>query len=86
MTHDHVNLPWLRIKALALQALAHDTLRDTDAAQAALGQSLELAAPEGYVRIFLDEGGAMTALLQRAAIQNPIKGFVQDLLAATLVR
>jgi LuxR family transcriptional regulator, maltose regulon positive regulatory protein len=80
------NLPWLRIKVLALQALAHDALRDTDAAQAALGQSLELAAPEGYVRIFLDEGVAMADLLQRAVIQSPIKGFVQDLLAATPMR
>jgi len=80
------NLPWLRIKALALQALAHDALGDTDAAQAALGQSLELAAPESYVRIFLDEGAAMTDLLKRAAIQSPIKGFVQDLLAATPMR
>jgi len=77
------NLPWLRIKALALQALAHDALRDTDAAQAALGQSLELAAPEGYVRIFLDEGAAMTDLLQRAAIQSPVPDYLQDLLAAT---
>jgi LuxR family maltose regulon positive regulatory protein len=80
------NLPWLRIKALALQALAHDALRDTDAAQAALGQSLELAAPEGYVRIFLDEGAAMTDLLRRAALQSSIPDYVQHLLAATPMR
>jgi LuxR family maltose regulon positive regulatory protein len=80
------NLPWLRIKVLALQALAHDAIRDTDAAEAALGQSLELAAPEGYVRIFLDEGVAMADLLQRVAIQNTIPDYVLDLLAATPTR
>jgi LuxR family maltose regulon positive regulatory protein len=80
------NLPWLRIKALALQALAHDALRDTDATLAALGQALELAAPEGYMRIFLDEGVAMADLLQRVAIQSTTPDYVLDLLAATPTR
>ena len=37
------------------------------AALAALGRALALGEPEGYVRVFLDEGPPMAALLQDAA-------------------
>lgn len=40
----------------ALQALAQQAQGDVEQALAALGQALTLAEPEGYVRIFLDEG------------------------------
>jgi LuxR family maltose regulon positive regulatory protein len=52
----------LTLRALALQACGH-----TAGAQAALERSLSLAAPEGYLRLFLDEGAPMRALLRVAA-------------------
>jgi hypothetical protein len=47
----------------------------------ALEQALVLAAPEGYVRIFLDEGAPMLALLRQAAVQGIMPGYVRTLLA-----
>ena len=55
-------LPWRRIKALALQALAHEGLGARDRALDALRQALALAEPEGYIRVFADEGAPMAAL------------------------
>jgi LuxR family transcriptional regulator, maltose regulon positive regulatory protein len=48
-----------------LQALAHTLRDDAPAAAAALTQALTLAAPEGYVRMFVDEGRPMAAILQQ---------------------
>jgi LuxR family maltose regulon positive regulatory protein len=47
----------------------------------ALEQALVLAAPEGYARIFLDEGAPMLALLCQAAAQGIVPGYVRTLLA-----
>ena len=44
------------IELLVLQALAHQTRGDTPAALACLERALTLAEPEGYVRVFADEG------------------------------
>ena len=52
------------IEILVLQALAHQTRGDIPAALASLERALTLAEPEGYVRVFVDEGAAMAALLQ----------------------
>jgi LuxR family maltose regulon positive regulatory protein len=52
------------LKALALQAMGKNTQ-----AIAALTKSLELAQPEGYVRLFLDERQPMRTLLTRWAAQ-----------------
>jgi LuxR family maltose regulon positive regulatory protein len=53
------------IEALALQALAHHARGDSAPAMTALERALSLAEPEGYVRVFVDEGEAMRLLLQR---------------------
>jgi LuxR family maltose regulon positive regulatory protein len=55
------------IEALALLALAHAARADTPAALAALEDALTRAAPERHVRVFLDAGAPMTALLRTAA-------------------
>jgi LuxR family maltose regulon positive regulatory protein len=52
------------IEILALQAIAWQARNDTVRALAALGKSLALAEPEGYVRTFIDEGPPMAALLR----------------------
>jgi LuxR family transcriptional regulator, maltose regulon positive regulatory protein len=53
------------IEIAALQALARQASGDHDEASAALGQALGLGWPEGYVRVFADEGTPMAGLLRR---------------------
>jgi MalT-like TPR region len=48
----------------------------------ALEQALVLAEPEGYVRIDIDEGAPMAALLRHAAPCGIGPGYVTTLLAA----
>jgi len=48
------------LRALALAATGRET-----AAVTALAETLELACPQGYLRVFADEGPAMAALLGR---------------------
>ena len=55
------------IEILVLQAVAQHLRGDLAGALVPLGRALELAEPEGYVRIFLDEGPTMRALLDAAA-------------------
>jgi LuxR family maltose regulon positive regulatory protein len=51
-----------------LQALAHHARGDRSQALAALSRALgEAPEPEGYIRLYLDEGPPMMALLQDAA-------------------
>jgi len=52
------------IEILVLQALAQQALGDIPAALLPLGQALTLAEPEGYVRMFLDEGEPMRLLIE----------------------
>ena len=54
------------IEILVLQALAHQTQGDIPAALVPLERALTLAEPEGYVRIFVDEGPPMAHLLSRS--------------------
>jgi LuxR family transcriptional regulator, maltose regulon positive regulatory protein len=53
------------IEIQALQALARSASGDQAGAQAALAEALTLGAPEGYLRLFLDEGPPMAALLRQ---------------------
>jgi LuxR family transcriptional regulator, maltose regulon positive regulatory protein len=55
------------IEVAALQALARAAEGDQDAALTALAEALALAAPEGYLRVFADEGPPMARLLDRLA-------------------
>jgi LuxR family transcriptional regulator, maltose regulon positive regulatory protein len=55
------------IELQALQALALDATGDRAAALATLAEALALACPEGYVRVFVDEGASMASLLNRLA-------------------
>ena len=54
------------LEILLLLALAWEEQGDRTAALTALGRALVLAEPEGYVRLFLDEGLALLALLRQA--------------------
>ena len=70
------------IEILVLQALAHQARDDTPAALASLRRAVTLAEPEGYVRIFADEGPPMASLLRAAAKQGIARNYVRRLLAA----
>jgi LuxR family maltose regulon positive regulatory protein len=70
------------IEILILQALAHYAQGDIPIALIPLQQALTLAKPEGYVRIFLDEGSLMAELLHEAADHGIMPGYTGKLLAA----
>jgi LuxR family transcriptional regulator, maltose regulon positive regulatory protein len=53
------------IELRALQALGLSASGDQPGALAALGEALTLGAPEGYLRVFVDEGPPMAALLHQ---------------------
>ena len=63
------------IEAGALRALAMAACGDEAGAVAALAEALTLACPQGYVRIFADEGASMGTLLgQLSAAQRARQG------------
>ena len=71
------------IEILILQALARQAQGDLPAAQIALEQALAHAEPEGYVRIFVDEGASLAALLTKMPRgTSPLLAYRQRLLAA----
>ena len=65
-----------------LQALARRARGDIPAALATLQRALSLAEPEGYVRIFVDEGPPMASLLRAAVKRGIAPNHVRRLLAA----
>jgi LuxR family maltose regulon positive regulatory protein len=79
---ERSDLTWLQIKTLALQALAYEFLGETAPALAALEQAVALAEPEGYVRVFVDEGRPMAALLRQSHAHGMLPHFMATLLAA----
>jgi len=70
------------IEILLLQALAHQMPGEIPAALTALERALTLAEPEGYIRIFLDEGANMAALLREAARRRIMPDYIGKLLGA----
>jgi LuxR family maltose regulon positive regulatory protein len=46
-----------------------------------LGRAITLAQPEGYVRVFLDEGGPLVKLLYQAKIHQVGGSYLSDLLS-----
>jgi LuxR family transcriptional regulator, maltose regulon positive regulatory protein len=71
------------IEVQVLQALALAAAGDEPGALAALTESLTLAAPEGYLRVFIDEGAPMATLLGKL-VTTPAKA--QAVAAARLPR
>jgi LuxR family transcriptional regulator, maltose regulon positive regulatory protein len=70
------------IEILVLQALTRQRLGDIPAALACLERAVTLAEPEGYVRVFVDEGPPMASLLTALAKQGTAGNYVRRLLAA----
>ena len=76
------------IEILVLQALAHQRQGDIDAAVASLQRALTMSEPEGYLRVFVDEGLPMASLLRAVALaargqeKGTAPSYVDRLLAA----
>ena len=70
------------LEILVLRALALETQGNRTNALATLERALRLAEPEGYIRLFVDEGTPMLALLRQAHIRSRVPGYVATLLAA----
>ncbi len=75
------------IEILVVQALAHQAQGDISTALLSLQQALTLAEPEGYVRMFVDEGLPMAELLGRMNASREggtlrVNDYIDRLLAA----
>ena len=70
------------IEILVLQSLASQARGDSPAAVTSLQRALTLSEPEGYIRIFVDEGGPMASLLRAVARHGIAPSYVRRLLPA----
>ncbi len=64
------------IKIRVLQALAYEAQEDISRALIPLERALKLAQPEGYIRMFADEGAPMARLLSEAAPRGMMPDYV----------
>ena len=72
------------IEILVVQALARRARDDVAGALGSLKRALELAEPEGYVRVVADEGQTMAGLLRMATQSRDASDYLRRLLAATV--
>ncbi len=70
------------IEILILQAIVYHAQGDLPAALLPLQHALALAEPQGYVRMFLDEGSSMMQLLREASAREIMPDYTNKLLAA----
>ncbi len=71
-----------RLESLVVQALARHVADDATGAGESLAAAIEIAEPEGYVRVFLDAGPAMVRLLQSEARRPDAPAYVRSLVGA----
>jgi len=71
-----------RLKVMILQTVALHAHGEKDRAVQVLTEALTLAEPEGFIRIFVDEGEPMAQLLLEAASRGVMPDYVSKLLAA----
>jgi LuxR family maltose regulon positive regulatory protein len=71
---------WLDM--LILETLALDAAHRPDAAFDCLDEALELAEPEGFVRIFVDRGDSMAHFLRYCLPKSRHPDYIETLLAA----
>jgi LuxR family maltose regulon positive regulatory protein len=70
------------LEGLILLALVFSGQGETDQALVYLEKALSIGEPEGYIRIFVDEGPPMARLLYEALSRGVSPDYVQRLLAA----
>jgi LuxR family maltose regulon positive regulatory protein len=70
------------LEILALQARLFQEQDHVAQAMIALSRALALAEPQGYVRLYVDEGTPMVALLRQAQVRGVAPAYVAALLTA----
>ena len=70
------------IEILVLQALARKGRGDTAGALTAMERALAMGQPEDYVRVFVEQGASMAALLKQATGRGIAAQYASKLLAA----
>ncbi len=71
-----------RLQVMLLQAIALDISGEKREAGQVLNDALSLAEPEGFMRIFIDEGPPMLALLEEGVKHGTASHYVLQLLGA----
>jgi LuxR family maltose regulon positive regulatory protein len=71
-----------KIEILALRALALDAQGETSQANSVLQQVIDLARPGGFIRVFVDLGKPMQAMLRRLVSQGHLVETIHRILAA----
>ncbi|HEX5823091.1 MAG TPA: LuxR C-terminal-related transcriptional regulator [Candidatus Limnocylindrales bacterium] len=79
---EHGRRDGSRLDILVVGALARHAAGDAAGAFAALDAAIDIAEPEGYVRVFLDEGPQMTRLLKAAARRSKPPSYLHELVRA----
>ena len=74
------------VESLLLSALASRQLNDHRRSFEFLERALRLAEPEGYVRVFLDEGTPMKDLLRAVSVRSGSSRYLDELLGAIRAR
>jgi LuxR family maltose regulon positive regulatory protein len=74
--------PGMLIEIHVLKALAHRAQEDINQAMNVFERALSLAEPEGYVRIFADEGEPVVELLREATLRGIAVDYAGKLLTA----
>jgi LuxR family transcriptional regulator, maltose regulon positive regulatory protein len=72
----------LLIQVMVVQSIALYKTGEKEKAVALVGEVLARAEPEGFIRLFLDEGDAMVQLLLEAASRGIMPDYIGKLLAA----
>jgi len=70
------------LAVMALQAVALHSAGEADKARRLLAEALALVKPEGFIRVFVDEGAPMARLLVEALAAGVEPTYVRRLLAA----
>lgn len=71
---------WLKV--MVLQAVSHHLQGDSEKGLLFLGEALALAEPNGFIRLFVDEGMAMAQLLSEANARGVMPEYTHNLLGA----
>jgi LuxR family maltose regulon positive regulatory protein len=74
-----VGLVWLHVKTLALEAMAYHASGARPRALGALQTALALAQPQGYIRLFADEGEPLAELLRQIDAPDIAADYLQNI-------
>ena len=80
--YSSIHCTTIRIRVLALQAMLCSAEGDEPQALAALADSIALAEPGGFLRLFVDLGPQLKPLLQKLAFQGVSPAYIDEILAA----